>query len=98
MTARQRLSRRTLLAAAAVAAPAITRAQTPPSQSPSPPAAPPAPAAQLGTPPSTITNPPRDWAPGQPSIYPDPDIIVVDPAFRSLVPGNHGIKRLWTGA
>src|SRR5262249_54628453 len=80
------------------AAPAITRPKPPPSPSPSPPATPPAPAAQLGPPPSTITNPPRNWAPGQPSIYPDPDIIVVDPAFRSLVPGNHGIKRLWTGA
>ena len=26
---------------------------------------------------STITTPPRDWSPGHPSIYPDPDVIVV---------------------
>jgi gluconolactonase len=96
------MSRRTLLAgAAAVAAPALARAQAPAAQ-PTPPTAPapaaPAPAAQLGTPPSTITQPPRDWTPGNPSIYPDPDVIVIDPAFRTLVPGNHGIRRLWTGA
>ena len=28
----------------------------------------------------------------------DPDIVVVDPAFGSLVQGNTPIKRLWTGA
>src|SRR5260370_7819151 len=56
------------------------------------------PAAQLGTRPSTITSPPRDWARGHPSIYPDPDVIVVDPSFRALVPGNHPLQRLWTGA
>ncbi len=58
----------------------------------------PAPNAQLGTPPSTITIPPRDWSPGHPAIYPDPDIVVVDPAFRQLFVGNAGLHRLWTGA
>ena len=54
--------------------------------------------AQLGTPPSTITIPPRDWSPGHPSIYPDPDIVVVDPSFRQFAPGNSAVRRLWTGA
>ena len=40
--------------------------------------------AQFGTPASVITNPPRDWTPGRPSIYPDPDVIVVDPSFIPL--------------
>jgi gluconolactonase len=31
-------------------------------------------------------------------MYPDPDVIVVDPAFRDLVPGNVPLQRLWTGA
>src|SRR5580704_8953740 len=75
------LSRRTLIAGAAglAGAAALTRAplaQTPP------------PNAQLGTPPSTITNPPRDWSPGHPSIYPDPDVLAVDPSFRQFAPGN----------
>jgi len=35
-------------------------------------------------PPSTITNPPRDFGPNAPpAIYPDPDIIAVDPAFNA---------------
>jgi gluconolactonase len=84
------LSRRTIIAGAAgLAGAGLTRtalAQTP------------APNAQLGTPPSTITQPPRDWSPGHPAIYPDPDIIVIDPAFRQLFVGNAGIHRLWTGA
>ncbi|MBV8889170.1 MAG: SMP-30/gluconolactonase/LRE family protein [Alphaproteobacteria bacterium] len=54
--------------------------------------------AQLGTPPSVITSPPRDWTPGHPSIFPDPDVIVIDPAFRQLALGNAGISRVWTGA
>src|SRR5690349_25116687 len=92
MSTRHPLSRRGLLAGAgAVGATALALrragAQTQP-----------APNAQLGTPASTITNPPRDWTPGRPSIYPDPDIIVIDPAFRALVPGNSAIRRLWTGA
>ncbi|HEX3863739.1 MAG TPA: SMP-30/gluconolactonase/LRE family protein [Stellaceae bacterium] len=85
------LSRRTLLAGAAGVAAAMpvvaSRAQTTP-----------LPATQLGTPASTITTPPRDWARGHPSIYPDPDIIVMDPLFRNVTAGNAGLLRLWTGA
>jgi gluconolactonase len=54
--------------------------------------------AKLGTPASVITNPPRDWGARNPSIYPDPDIIVTDPSFTQLVLGNAGLHRLWTGA
>jgi gluconolactonase len=56
------------------------------------------PQAQTGTPASTITNPPRDWTPGRPSIYPDPDVLVIDPSFRAVAPGNSAVRRLWTGA
>ncbi len=54
--------------------------------------------AKLGTPASVITNPPRQWDRGHPSIYPDPDIIVIDPSFTQLVLGNAGLHRLWTGS
>src|SRR5271163_3319452 len=54
--------------------------------------------AKLGTPASVITSPPRDWARGHPSIYPDPDVIVVDPAFLPLRRTQGAIYRLWTGA
>src|SRR5271167_676226 len=93
MTEPGNLSRRSLiagtagLAGAAVLAPRGAIAQA------SPPAN-----AQLGTPASTITTPPRDWRPGHPSIYPDPDVIVVDPSFRQFAPGNSAVRRLWTGA
>src|ERR1051326_7258151 len=86
-----RLSRRSVLAGAAgvgVLAPQIARAQSQP-----------APNAQLGTAPSVISNPPRDWTPGRPAaIDRDPDVIVIDPSFRGLVPGPAAIHRLWTGA
>src|SRR5438270_517226 len=92
---RRNLSRRTLIAGAVgvAAAPAIARAQGQTAQP-----AGTTPAAQVGTPASTITSPARDWTRGHPSIYPDPDVIVVDPAFRTLVPGNVPLQRLWTGA
>ena len=83
---RQSLSRRALLAGTAGAAalgPGIARAQQ---------------NANLGTPETVISSPPRDWRPGHPAIYPDPDIVVVDPAFRQLFVGNAGLHRLWTGA
>jgi len=82
------LSRRALIkAAAAVAGAAIASgvavAQTPPGQ---------------GTPPSVITNPPRQWGPdAPPSIYPDPDIIAVDPSFSPYLLGITAIHRVWTG-
>jgi gluconolactonase len=50
-------------------------------------------------PPSVISTPPRDFTPGaQPVTYPDPDILVVDPAFGALRLGNTPLQRLWTGA
>src|SRR5436853_218993 len=33
-----------------------------------------------------------------PEIYPDPDIIVVDPAFGQYLLGITAIRRLWTGS
>src|SRR4051794_18198673 len=54
--------------------------------------------AALGTPPSVISNPPRQWGRlAPPDIYPDPDIIVVDPAFNNLLLGLTPIRRVWTG-
>jgi gluconolactonase len=50
------------------------------------------------TPPSVITNPPRKWGPeAQPNIYPDPDIIVIDPAFNQYLLGITAIRRVATG-
>jgi gluconolactonase len=49
-------------------------------------------------PPSTVTSPPREWGRGAPpEIYPDPDVIVVDPAFARYRVGNAGIHRVATG-
>ena len=49
-------------------------------------------------PPSTTSSPPRDFAPdAPPNVYPDPDVLVVDPAFVALVQKNTPIQRLWTG-
>jgi gluconolactonase len=86
---RSPLSRRAVIAGMAGAAVVMPRLVSAQASSP---------AAQTGTPASVITSPPRDWSPGHPTIYPDPDVIVVDPSFRSLVPGNTSIHRLWTGA
>ena len=48
---------------------------------------------------SVVTNPPRQWGPSAPpTIYPDPDVIIVDPSFGELVVGLTAIRRLWTGA
>jgi gluconolactonase len=54
--------------------------------------------ANLGTPASITSNPPRDFTPGHPSIYPDPDVIVVDPSFLPLRRNQGAIYRVWTGA
>ncbi len=55
--------------------------------------------ADPGTPPSTVTNPPRRWDPdAPPNIYPDPDVVTVDPRFGALLVGNTPLQRLWTGA
>jgi gluconolactonase len=76
--------RRTSAAAGAVMfAPALTLAQQ---------------TAQLGTAPSVISIPPRQWGPGAaPAIYPDPDIIILDPSFRDLMLGITAIQRVGTG-
>jgi gluconolactonase len=56
------------------------------------------PAAALGAPPSVITTPPRQWGrDAPPNIYPDPDVIVIDPAFAALRVGNVPIRRVATG-
>jgi gluconolactonase len=53
---------------------------------------------ETGTAPSVITNPPRQWGrEAAPNIYPDPDIIVIDPAFKQLLLGITAIKRVATG-
>jgi gluconolactonase len=93
MTEPGSLSRRSLIAGTAALAGAAALAPRGASAQASPPAS-----AQLSTPASTITTPPRDWSPGHPSIYPDPDVIVVDPSVRQFAPGNSGVRRLWTGA
>ena len=53
--------------------------------------------ANLGTPATVISNPPRDFAPDHPSIYPDPDVIVVDPSFLPFrrSQGAIGTGALW---
>lgn len=80
-----RLTRRSLLTASALLVPALARAQT---------QAKPA----LGTPPSVITEPPRQWGPhAPPDVYPDPDILIIDPSFKPYIVGLAGIHRLWTG-
>src|SRR5690242_5961908 len=54
--------------------------------------------ANLGTPPSVFTSPPRQWGRfAPPSIYPDPDIIVVDPSFKPLLLGITAVHRVATG-
>jgi gluconolactonase len=59
----------------------------------------PAPQAATAQPPSTVTNPPRQWGPdAPPNTYPDPDVLILDPRFRSLVQGNTPLQRIWTGA
>ena len=39
----------------------------------------------------------RSWDKRHPIRYPDPDIVALDPKFKSLVIGNTPIQRLWTG-
>ncbi len=54
--------------------------------------------ATAAVPPSVITTPARQWGPhAPPSIYPDPDVIVVDPAFLRFRVGLAAITRLATG-
>src|SRR5579883_1987245 len=45
-------------------------------------------AAATASPPSVISTPPRKWGPNAPpEIYPDPDIIVIDPSFGKVLIG-----------
>ena len=53
---------------------------------------------QVGAPPTTVSSPPRQWGPdAPPNIYPDPDLVVIEPEFRRLIVGNTPLLRLWTG-
>jgi gluconolactonase len=53
---------------------------------------------QLASPPSVITQPPRQWGyRAPPEIYPDPDILVIDPSFKQYLLGLVAIHRLSTG-
>jgi gluconolactonase len=56
--------------------------------------------AQKGTPQTVVTTPPCDFGPnGAPSTYFwDPDVVIVDPAFRQYVQPNTPIMRLWKGS
>ena len=83
------MKRRQMLKLGALAAAALVSARRAGAQAP-----------QLPVPPSTITTPPRDFGLGAPptTYFMDPDIVVVDPQFSSLVQANTPIKRLWTGA
>jgi gluconolactonase len=81
----RRLTRRALISAS-VAMPVARRALAQPT-------------AALATPPSVITNPPRQWGGlAPPALYPDPDIIVLDPSFNAALLGITAIHRVWTGA
>jgi gluconolactonase len=83
LTRRRLLERLCLAGSAAVLAPSLVRAQ----------------AAGGVAPPSTVSMPPRDFTPGtQPNLYPDPDVLVIDPSFNALRVFNSPIQRLYTGA
>lgn len=84
--------RRTFLTTAlAAAAVAPLAAQAP---APAPQAAPPAPPAP---PPVSPTPTPRSWDAAEPRMYPDPDIVALDPSFRQYIVFNSLIKRLHFG-
>jgi gluconolactonase len=56
------------------------------------------PSAATGTPPTVISNPPRQWGlHAPPIIYPDPDVIVIDPSFAQYRIGITAIHRVATG-
>jgi len=81
LTRRGALQTLGLAGSAALLAPTFARAQT-----------------SVPAPASTVSTPPRDFSPGAaPALYPDPDVLVVDPAFNGLRVFNSTIQRLFTG-
>jgi gluconolactonase len=40
----------------------------------------------------------RDWTGREPTRYPDPDVVILDPKFAQYKVGNAALERLWTGA
>ncbi len=53
---------------------------------------------QLGVPPSVISQPPRQWGRfAPPQIFPDPDVLVIDPSFKQYLVGLDAIHRVATG-
>ena len=38
----------------------------------------------------------RDWTGAEPTRYPDPDVLVLDPAFGKYRLGNASIRRVYT--
>src|SRR3954467_11162835 len=93
------LTRRGMIAGGAALAPALAPTLAfgqgaPPGAAPRAPS----PNAVLGQPATVVSNPPRIWGEGAPpNIFPDPDILVVDPAFGRLRMGQAVIKRVATG-
>jgi gluconolactonase len=81
----------TALITAAAAPLAAQAAQAPVPQGP--PATPPA----GGPPPVSPVATPRAWDAAEPRMYPDPDVIALDPSFRQYVVFNSLIKRLHFG-
>ena len=80
-----RLTRRSLLAAGTALIPALARGQ--PQTKPA-----------LGVPPTVISQPPRQWgALAPPEIYPDPDVLIVDPSFAPYLVRLASLHRLATG-
>jgi gluconolactonase len=48
--------------------------------------------------PSTVSIPPRVFGPGAGAVlYPDPDVLAIEPAFERLRQRNTPLVRLWTG-
>jgi len=88
-----RADRRAFLTAALTAAAAVPLA----AQATQAPPTPPQPNASVGpTPPSPVPTP-RAWDAPEPRMYPDPDIVALDPAFRPYIVFNSLIKRLYFG-
>ncbi|QNT78594.1 SMP-30/gluconolactonase/LRE family protein [Entomobacter blattae] len=50
------------------------------------------------SPPSVISNPPRQWGKNtSPPIYPDPDVIIYNKAYKGLFITITALERLWAG-